>query len=213
MQGVNQRHNKNLQVSSHDRRPSLESIAFQGSFYSTSNNKQSFNDLYNYSLAEKSNFWTDILLDSNLIYAGSYTTVVDETLPIDAIPRWFDGITMNFAENLLYSRVNGDNTDCRGNVGKEDGVVAVTEIREGNTEVRHFTWADVRKEAGLLASALQASGVRIGDRVILVGSNSFRSLVVFLATAWVGAVFSSSSTDMGTKGILERSVQINPKVC
>lgn len=153
------------------------------------------------------------MLDSKLIYAGSYTTVVDETLPIDAIPRWFDGITMNFAENLLYSRVNGDNTDYRGTVGKEDGVVAVTEIREGNTEVRHFTWADVRKEAGLLASALQASGVGMGDRVILVGSNSFKSLVVFLATAWVGAVFSSSSTDMGTKGILERSVQINPKVC
>jgi acetoacetyl-CoA synthetase len=153
------------------------------------------------------------LLDSKLIYAGSYTTVVDETLPIDAIPRWFDGITMNFAENLLYSRVTDIAHDHRGTVGKEDGVVAVTEIREGNTEVRHYTWAEVRKEAGLLASAMQASGIGLGDRVILVGSNCFKSLLVFLATAWIGSVFSSSSTDMGTKGILERSVQINPKVC
>lgn len=177
-----------------------------------SNSRQSFGDLHNYSLAGKSSFWSDILLDSSLIYAGSYTTVVDETLPIDAIPRWFDGITINFAENLLYSRVADDNTNYRSTVGKEDGVVAVTEIREGNTEVRHFTWAEVRKEAGLLARTLKASGVGMGDRVILVGSNSFKSLVVFLATAWVGAVFSSSSTDMGTKGILERSVQINPKV-
>jgi acetoacetyl-CoA synthetase len=37
-------------------------------------------------------------------------------------------------------------------------------------------------------------------------------LVVWLGTTWIGAVFSSSSTDMGTKGILQRAVQVNPKV-
>lgn len=56
-------------------------------------------------------------------------------------------------------------------------------------------------------------GVRQGDRVVIVAANSIETFLVWLATNWLGAVFSSSSTDMGVKGILQRSVQVNPKVC
>lgn len=55
-------------------------------------------------------------------------------------------------------------------------------------------------------------GVRKGDRVVIVAANSFDTFVVWLATNWLGAIFSSSSTDMGVKGILQRTVQVNPKV-
>ncbi len=43
--------------------------------------------------------------------------------------------------------------------------------------------------------------VRRGDRVVIVAGNSIETLVVFLATSWLGAMFSSSSTDMGVQGI------------
>ncbi len=137
---------------------------------------------------------------------------MDESLPIDALPRWFDGVTLNFAENMLYSRGPDDPAGHRGTFGKEDGVVAVTEIREGNTEVRHVTWGQLRQQAGRLASVLHAQGVGRGDRVVLVGGNSTETLLVNLATTWVGGIFSSSSTDMGAKGILQRTVQVNPKL-
>ncbi|KAH8882797.1 acetoacetate-CoA ligase [Thozetella sp. PMI_491] len=184
IQAVNQKHGKNL---------------------------QSFEDLFQYSVAHKSQFWAKIFEDSRLIHDGPYRAVVDESLPIDAIPRWFEGVAVNFAENLLYSRAASDPSGHRGTVGKEDGVVAATEVREGNTEVRHATWGEIRRQAGRLASALQARGVTKGDRVVLVGGNSIEALEVYLATTWVGGIFSSSSTDMGTKGILQRTVQVNPK--
>lgn len=54
-------------------------------------------------------------------------------------------------------------------------------------------------------------GVRRGDRVAVVASNSVDTLCVFLAVTSLGGLFSSSSTDMGTKGVLDRLTQIRPR--
>lgn len=98
-------------------------------------------------------------------------------------------------------------------MGKEDDKIAVTEIREGKTsETRDLSWGDFRKDAGRIAAAMKARGVREGDRIVLVGANSIEALLVFTATTWLGAIFSSSSTDMGVKGILQRTTQVDPKV-
>ncbi len=138
--------------------------------------------------------------------------MVDESLPIDAVPRWFEGVELNFAENVLFSRAPGAKTDARGVANKEDDKVAITEVREGASETRSVTWGELRERAGELAKAMKKRGVGRGDRIVIVGANSVETFVVWLATAWVGAVFSSSSTDMGVKGILQRAVQVNPKV-
>jgi acetoacetyl-CoA synthetase len=63
-----------------------------------------------------------------------------------------------------------------------------------------------------LASAMQSHGFGKGDRCAIVASNSVDTLKAFLATTSLGGIFSSSSTDMGTKGVLDRLVQIEPKV-
>ena len=119
---------------------------------------------------------------------------------------------MNFAENLLYSRVPGEATSKRGLIGKEDHKIALTEVREGYTEVRHVSWGHLRKEVGVLASAMKAHGVKKGDRVVVVASNSVDTLKVFLAVTTLGGLFSSSSTDMGVQGVLQRALQVTPKV-
>jgi acetoacetyl-CoA synthetase len=147
-----------------------------------------------------------------LIYSGSYTKAVDESARIDSIPRWFDGVHMNSAENLLYSRVPGAPTSQRGKEGKEDTKIALTEIREGYTEVRNVSWRQLREEVAVLASAMKQHGVKKGDRVFIVASNSVDTLKVFLAVTWLGGMFSSSSTDMGVQGVLQRALQVTPKV-
>lgn len=172
---------------------------------------QTFSDLHAYSLTHRSAFWAHVFSAANLIHSGSYTRVVDESLPIDAVPRWFEGVHLNFAENVLFSRGAGA-TDAKGTVNKEDDKIAVTEVREGASETRSVTFGELRERAGELAKAMKAKGVGRGDRIVIVGANSVETFVVWLATAWVGAVFSSSSTDMGVKGILQRAVQVNPKV-
>lgn len=157
-------------------------------------------------------FFDEVFKRSNLIYEGSYTRVVDETKLIDSIPRWFEGVRLNWAENLLWSRSSKHKSTYRGTEGKEDDKIALTEVREGVTEVRHVTWETLRRLAADYADALYTAGVRRGDRVVIVAGNSVETLVIFLATTWLGAIFSSSSTDMGVQGILQRTVQINPKV-
>ncbi|KAH7079429.1 hypothetical protein FB567DRAFT_562600 [Paraphoma chrysanthemicola] len=171
---------------------------------------QTFRDLYDWSVGEnRTDFWEDLWNASGLIYEGSFTEVVDTSIPMDAIPKWFYGTYLNFAENILYS-VSPSDHSTRTAINKEDSKIALTEIREGNTEVRHLTWGDLRKRVGLLANAFRAKGVKKGDRVAVVASTSFDTFICFMAITSLGGLFSSSSTDMGTQGILERLVQIKP---
>ncbi|KAE8863188.1 hypothetical protein PTNB73_06395 [Pyrenophora teres f. teres] len=147
---------------------------------------------------------------SGLIHSGTYTEAVDTSIPMENNPRWYDGTNLNFAENILFSAALED-PSIRTTTNKGDNKIALTQIREGNTEVEHFTWGQLRRRVGLLSNSLRARGVGKGDRVAVIASNSFDTFVIFMAITSVGGLFSSSSTDMGTKGILERLLQIKPK--
>jgi acetoacetyl-CoA synthetase len=206
MQDINRKHNLQLKVPSPpSTTPHKRPI--------TNQRPQTFRDLHAFSLSNRSAFWSHLFDAANLIHEGSYTTVVDESLPIDAVPRWFDGVWLNFAENALFSRARDHtNPAARCLEEKEDAKVTITEVREGGSEVRSVTYGELREMAGRMAKAMRARGVGKGDRVVIVGANSVETAVVWLGAAWVGAVFSSSSTDMGVKGILQRAVQVNPKV-
>ncbi|KAF2826773.1 acetyl-CoA synthetase-like protein [Ophiobolus disseminans] len=128
---------------------------------------------------------------------------------MDDIPEWFQGTHLNFAENILYSASSAD-PSTRTTQYKEDSKIALTEIREGNTEVRHLSWGELRRRVGLLANAFRAKGLKKGDRIAVVASTGFDTFISFMAITSIGGLFSSSSTDMGTKGILERLLQIKP---
>ncbi|KAL6155252.1 hypothetical protein ACJBU6_06845 [Exserohilum turcicum] len=174
-------------------------------------NMKTFRHLYSWSIGpNRTDFWQDMWTACNLIYSGHYRQVVDTSIPMDQNPHWFRGTYINFAENILYTASPSD-PSRRTTLHKEDSKVALTEIREGNTEVAHLTWGELRRRVGLLSNALRANGVTKGDRIAVIASTSFDTFVVFMATVSLGALFSSSSTDMGTKGILERLLQIKPK--
>ncbi|RDL36366.1 Acetyl-CoA synthetase-like protein [Venustampulla echinocandica] len=184
MQQINQKHNLNLNT---------------------------FWELYQYSISNRAQFWDQCFQSLDIIHSGSYKQVVDESASIETIPRWFEGVSLNFAENMLYSRVPGASTSERGTIGKEDEKIAVTEVREGATEIRHVSWGQLRKEVAELTVAMKAHGVKKGDRVVVVASNSVDTLKVFLAITTLGGLFSSSSTDMGVSGVLQRTTQVTPK--
>jgi acetoacetyl-CoA synthetase len=129
---------------------------------------------------------------------------------MDAIPSWFSGVQLNFAENILYT-ADPSNPSTRTLLGKESDKIALTEVREGCTEIKHYTWKQLRAKVGMLAQAMKAHGVSKGDRVAVVASNSTDTLSVFLAVTTLGGIFSSSSTDMGSQGVLQRLTQIEPK--
>ncbi|EER41089.1 acetoacetyl-CoA synthase [Histoplasma capsulatum H143] len=168
-----------------------------------------FLSLYDYSVNSRAAFWEFCWHDLNPIHSGTYTSVVDETARMDSIPEWFAGTYMNFAENILFTSSGSSGVST---AGKEDSKAAVTEVREGGAEgTRNITFGELRRRVGKLSQAMKAAGVKKGDRVAVVASNSIDTLVVFLALTALGGLFSSSSTDMGAKGILDRLLQIKPQ--
>ncbi|KAF2685240.1 acetoacetate-CoA ligase [Lentithecium fluviatile CBS 122367] len=172
---------------------------------------RTFRDLYAWSIGpSRADFWADMWDYAALIHSGTYTSVVDTSAPMDTIPYWFHGTHLNFAENVLFTADPNDRSKTT-TVGKEDDKIALTEIREGCQEVRHMAFGEVRRAVGVLGNALRAHGVRKGDRVAVVAGTSLDTFICFMAVLSLGALFSSSSTDMGSKGILERLRQIRPK--
>ncbi|KAM0264286.1 hypothetical protein ACHAQJ_000775 [Trichoderma viride] len=175
-------------------------------------NLRSFKELYKWSCNHRSDFYRHLWEFYPAIHEGAYTRVVDESISITELPRWFEGVRLNWAENALYSRdSSSSSTKARCTLHKEDDKIAFTEVREGNTDVRHVTWREIRQQVAALATALKEKGLKKGDRVVIVAGHSLKTYVVYLATTWLGGVISSSSTDMGVGGLLQRAVQVNPK--
>ncbi|MYH71060.1 MAG: acetoacetate--CoA ligase [Acidimicrobiia bacterium] len=110
--------------------------------------------------------------------------------------RFFEGARLNFAENLL--------------VGPDDETAIVFADESGAyTETRR---AELRALVSRLVGAMRAEGVGPGDRVACWMPNVPETYAVMLAAASVGAVFSSTSPDFGTAGVLDRFGQIEPKL-
>lgn len=114
-------------------------------------------------------------------------------------PAFFEGSTLNFAENLLFP----------ANVLDEDAVAII-----GATEAeREFiSWKDLRERVRKCANALKEAGLQTGDRVAGFVGNHANTVVAMLATASIGAFWTGVSPDTGVHAVLERLKQIEPKI-
>ncbi|MGC1813529.1 MAG: acetoacetate--CoA ligase [Solirubrobacterales bacterium] len=111
--------------------------------------------------------------------------------------RWFEGARLNYAEHIF-----------RGKAEDEVALSYASELRP-LTELR---WGELREQVGAVREGLRALGVAPGDRVVAYLPNGPEALVAFLATASLGAIWSSCSPDFGPGSIVDRFAQIEPKV-
>ncbi|GLI77348.1 hypothetical protein PoHVEF18_005637 [Penicillium ochrochloron] len=127
---------------------------------------------------------------------------------MDNVPEWFSGVRLNFAENILFSRFAGDKT------GKEDSKFALSEVREGAAEWPiHLSWGELRRRVGVLMQAMRANGVRRGDRIAVCAANSIDTLLIFLASTALGAIFTSMSTDLDDWAVYNgKSIDLRAKM-
>ena len=89
-------------------------------------------------------------------------------------------------------------------------MAAVAVVEDGTERV--VTHAELRDLVARARAGLAAAGVGRGDRVVALVPNSVETLVAFLATASLGAVWSSCSPDFGARAVLDRFAQIEPTV-
>ncbi|KAG9505007.1 hypothetical protein J7337_001973 [Fusarium musae] len=113
-------------------------------------------------------------------------------------PIFFPNERLNVAELLLRKGA--------------DGKVAIHFAREDVSGIEQVTWGDLRGRVKRTRDAMLNSGVRSGDVVAAVITNSVDAMVICLAALSIGAVWSSSSPDLGPDAIHGRYSQVNPKL-
>ena len=154
-----------------------------------------YEHLWEWSTGEPGEFWDAIRRYLSVPLHGSWPAVLAQSQMPSA--KWFPGAAVNYAEQVFAHA-----TDARPAIifGREDG------------SLREVSWRELEREVGALAAWLRASGVGPGDRVVAYLPNIPETVIAFLATASVGAVWSVCAPDMGSASVLDRFRQIEPKV-
>lgn len=111
--------------------------------------------------------------------------------------KFFPSVKFNLAKFIL--------------AGRRSNQVAIHFVREGIQGVEKITWAELTERTRQAYDSLVSYGVKPGDKIAVVMSNSVNSIVLCLATLAIGALWSSASPDLGFQAIIDRYGQIGAK--
>jgi acetoacetyl-CoA synthetase len=156
---------------------------------------EDYGALWEWSVTDLEDFWASIwdyfAVDSPTRYAA---VLSERTMPG---ARWFEGAEVNYAQHLFR--------------GKRDDVVAILHASELR-DLDELTWGELRAAVAEVAGGLRSLGVTRGDRVVAYMPNIPETVIALLATASIGAIWSSCSPDFGPGSVIDRFAQIEPKV-
>ncbi|KIX08541.1 acetoacetate-CoA ligase [Rhinocladiella mackenziei CBS 650.93] len=183
---------------SHPHPESTEFFAFQQHVAKKHNiSASSYNDLWQWSVNHPGAFWEEIWHYTGIKANKQYDSVLDESSPMFPKPAFFPECELNFAENLLFPASNPPSDSL--------AIIATTE----NTR-EQVTWSALRERVRECASAMEAHGLKKGDRVAGYLANHANSVVAMLAATSLGALWSGVSPDTGVHAVLDRLGQIEP---
>ena len=151
--------------------------------------------LHRWSVEHPENFWQKLWSAADVI--GDPGPVAYEPGGVRTA-RFFPQSSVSYAENALAHR------DGAG----DEAIVAITEAGDR----RSYTWTQLRAEVAALAAALAADGVQPGDRVAAYMPHVAETIIAFLAANAIGATFTSTSSDFGVAGVVDRFGQTRPTV-
>jgi acetoacetyl-CoA synthetase len=154
-----------------------------------------YHDLWRWSVDDLEGFWSAIWEFFDVQADGDGERVLGSREMPGA--EWFAGARLNYAEHAF--------------AGKDDAEPAILHASELR-ELEGLSWGELRAQVAALAAALRGLGVERGDRVVAYLPNVPEAIVAFLATASIGAIWSSCSPDFGPASVVDRFAQIEPKV-
>lgn len=154
---------------------------------------ENYQQLHTWSVEQAPSFWQDLAEFFQIPFKTPPKTICnDYDEMIDA--RWFTGATCNFAEVLLSRR--------------DDHPALISYLETGERTL--VTYAQLYQSVAACAAGLKAQGVQAGDRVAAFMPNIPETIIAMLATASLGAIWSSCSPDFGMEATLDRLGQIQP---
>ncbi|KAL9131799.1 MAG: hypothetical protein Q9217_000326 [Psora testacea] len=153
--------------------------------------------LQQWSIDHLDKFWQEVWQFTGIRASKPFAKALDETQPMFPRPPFFQGATLNFAENLLYPPSNPNELSY-----------AVVEANEVSNN--YVTWKELRERVRQCSHAMQHTGVKEGDRVAGYLANHCYALVAMLSASSIGALWTAISPDTGVHAMLDRVQQIDP---
>jgi acetoacetyl-CoA synthetase len=154
-----------------------------------------YEELWTWSVTELEDFWSSL---------WDYLGVVPRTPPAAVLAdrrmpgaKWFPGATLNYAEHAL------------ARAGEKPAIMARSQTRSGDVV---WSGADLADRVARAAAGLRRLGVGKGDRVVAWLPNVPEAVAALMATASIGAIFSSCAPEFGARAVADRVRQIEPKV-
>jgi acetoacetyl-CoA synthetase len=154
-----------------------------------------YRELWEWSTANLEDFWAAVWDYFEVIADGPYERVLGRREMPGA--EWFPGTRLNYAEHVFRDH--------------DDDAVAIAHASELR-DLDEVTWGELRVEVARVAAGLRNLGVVAGDRVVAYLPNIAEAVIAFLASASIGAIWSSASPDFGADSVVDRFAQIEPKV-
>ena len=154
-----------------------------------------YESLWRWSASEIEDFWGSIWDFFEVGASAPYSEVLrDHAMPG---ADWFPGALLSYPQHIFRNR--------------DDADIAVRHASELR-ELGEVTWGELGDQVARAAAGLRELGIGRGDRVVAYMPNIPETLVAFLATASLGAIWSSCSPDFGASSVVDRFAQIEPKV-
>ncbi len=156
----------------------------------------SYEELWRWSVDDLEGFWGSIWEFFGVRAHAAYETVLASSEMPGAV--WFPGARLNYAEHL---------------VGHDEDVDRVAVLGQSQTRPPlELTFGELRDQVARARAGLRRLGVGPGDRVVAYLPNFPETLVAFIATASLGAVWAACAPEFGTRSVVDRFAQIEPKV-
>ena len=155
---------------------------------------EGYQDLWRWSVDKHEEFWESVWEYFNVGELNGYSNVLEGTSIYES--KWFAGAKLNYSEQVF---------------AKRDNDTAIITINE-ECQKRTVSYEELYFQVANLASFMKSIGLTKGDRVAAYMANSLESVVAFLATASIGAIWSSCSPEFGVNSVVQRFGQIEPKI-
>ncbi|HEY9005546.1 acetoacetate--CoA ligase [Ohtaekwangia sp.] len=155
---------------------------------------ESYHALWQWSVDNTEAFWKSIWEYFDVIHEGNYKHVLQGSMPH---ARWFEGTRLNYAEHV-FRKAN-------------DHHPAII-FKSESEPIQEISWRSLIQQVGSLQHFLKIYNLQAGDRVAAYLPGNPEATTAFLAVNALGAVWSSCSPDFGTRSVIDRFAQIEPKI-
>jgi len=154
-----------------------------------------YQSLWEWSVEDIEGFWDAVWHFYSVKSYTPYLTVLSDSKMPGA--EWFSGATLNFVDQI-FRHANPERPAIR--------------FASETSSIQELSWVELKKNVASVAAHLRHLGIKSGDRVAAYSPNTPETIIAFLATASLGAIWSLCAPDMGKNSIIDRFTQFEPTI-